>query len=185
MFSKAGALPKHLYINVDSSFVRTDKEGFERAVWFGLVSQHGRAWGCNLLLEDGAIYRNVPPHAIAFSDDATPRESWHVDDAQTWDCYGERFSTIEYPYLSGMDVSFRTKSGLSGLGQYLFTAVPIGDGFSNEPEQDKEFFFIRTYGDRLTIQPTNFVLFHDKSFTEVKEDWPTNIKRQRVVWSCE
>ena len=98
------SLPFHKYIWVDSSFIRTDGTGFESAVWFGLVSQYGRAWGLNVLLECGAIYRSLPPHAIAFNK--TP-EPWTVNDAQVWDCYSDKFSLHEYSYLREARVARR------------------------------------------------------------------------------
>jgi hypothetical protein len=68
-------------------------------------------------------------------------------------------------------------------GQYLFTVAPIEDGFSNEPSQSKEFKFIKLDNGRITIQPTNKVLFIDKSFTE--EEVFHELKLQTEVYSCE
>ena len=45
------SLPIHKYVWVDSSFIRAGGSGFEPAVWFGLVSQYGRTWGLNVVLE--------------------------------------------------------------------------------------------------------------------------------------
>jgi hypothetical protein len=69
-------------------------------------------------------------------------------------------------------------------GEYLFTAAPIGDGFSAEPEQSKEFYFIalKNIG-RFTAQPTNHVLIKDKSFAEPA--WPKFLKRQSGYFSSE
>jgi hypothetical protein len=69
-------------------------------------------------------------------------------------------------------------------GEYLFTAAPLGDGFSREPEQNKEFVFARLDNGRLTVQPTNRVLFEERSFTDVVE-WPRDVRRQTAVYSCE
>jgi hypothetical protein len=43
--------------------------------------------------------------------------------------------------------------------------------------------FIRTTGDRLTIVPTNNLLFEERSFT-VDGGWP-RLKKSTEVWSCE
>ena len=59
-----GAIP-HRYVWVDSQFTHLVPCGFIRAVWFGLVSIPSRMWGCNVVLESGAIYRNLPLHALA------------------------------------------------------------------------------------------------------------------------
>jgi hypothetical protein len=137
-------------------------------------------WGCTIMLECGAVYRAVPPHALAF--DPQPELDWRPDHAQRWDCYGREFSTIEYTYLRGMGAIAKNCDG-EFQGEYLFTAAPIDDGFSRYPEQAKEFCFIKLNNDRLTIQPTDKVLFHDDSFAT--PEWPTDLKTTTEIYSCE
>lgn len=177
IYSQSGNLPRHLYAFVDRRFTRREGEGFERCVWFGLTSQHGRMWGCNILLECGAMYRNIPPHAMAFKDD--PKPTWAERDAQIWDCYGAQFTTLEYGYLSEVDCVTR----YGEEGRYLFTAAPIGDGFSRHPEQAKEFTFLALDNGRLKVVPTDYLLVKETSF--VRLAWPTDIRRQSEVYSCE
>lgn len=176
----SGSLAHHQYVLVERAAIRRDGEGFEPAVWFGLHSHPGRVWGCHLLLECGAVYRNVPPHRIAFSEDAP---AWDVQQAQLWDCYGRDFALHRYEYLSTLDGIARVR-GEDVPVHYLFTAVPYGDGFSECPEQDKEFMFLRTTAGRLTIQPTNRVIFREISFTREPE-WPRDMKVTREAHSCE
>jgi hypothetical protein len=137
-------------------------------------------WGCTIMLESGAIYRAVAPHAIAFKEN--PEPDWIEPYSQRWDCYGTEFSTIEYTYLRGLRVDTRCKDNYR-TGEYLFTAVPIDDGFSRHPEQAKEFMFIKLDNGRLTIQPTDKVLFVDGSFTN--SEWPTNLRTTDKVYKCE
>lgn len=177
-----GEIPKHQYIYVDTSHTHNEPIGFIPAVWFGLVSYPGRAWGLNVMLESGAIYRNLPPHAVAFSPDA--ETEWTIKDAQTWDCYGMEFSCLEYSYLAGLDCLVRA-NGKEDMGNYLFTVAPIGDAYSAYPEQAKEFSFIRLHNDRLTIQPTNHLIFRERSFTDKDMVFPKGMKRQTEIWSCE
>jgi hypothetical protein len=132
------------------------------------------------MLECGAVYRAVPPHALAF--DPQPELDWRPHHAQRWDCYGREFSTIEYTYLRGMEVVAKCSDTLRG-GDYLFTAAPIDDGFSRHPEQAKEFMFIKLNTGRLTIQPTDKVLFYDRSFTV--SEWPTDLKTTTETYNCE
>lgn len=122
----------------------------------------------------------MPPHALAFHP--TPELNWHLDHAQRWDCYGREFSTIEYTYLRGMGAIAKNCDG-ELLGEYIFTAAPIDDGFSRYPEQAKEFMFIKLDIGRLTIQPTDKVLFIDRSF--VKPEWPKDLKTTTETYSCE
>ena len=60
-----GGLPEHQYVYIDSAFCASGPRRWLPAVWFGLVAYTGRAWGCTVLLESGAIYRNLPLHALA------------------------------------------------------------------------------------------------------------------------
>lgn len=175
-----GSLPKHLYVWVDSRFTHAEPCGFVRGVWFGLASVPGRVWGCHVMFESGAFYRSVPPHAVAFRE--KPEKHWGVRKSQLWDCYGTDWSGHEYTYLRGMQCKALI-GGKKYRGDYLFTVCPVGDGFSNAPEQAKEFMFLALNNGRLTIQPTNRVLFEDLSFTEPGP--VPKLKLQTEVWSCE
>jgi hypothetical protein len=186
-YTLVGQLPRHHYVWVDSQFTHRVPCGFVSATWYGLVSLRGRVWGCTVMLESGAVYRNLPPQALAFAPEPA---AWSVNDAQRWDCYGERFSAVEYTYLTGLEVLAHCNEGAASKnipGEYLFTVAPIGDGFSQYPEQAKEFSFIKLDNGRLTIQPTNHLIFRERSFT--KNDamvFPLNdLKRQTEVWTCE
>lgn len=182
MYTLTGELPRHLYCFVDSRHTHVEERGFVKAVWFGLVSYPGRMWGCTVMLESGSVYRNLPPHALAFDED--PEPLWTAQDAQTWDCYDWQFTAVEYRYLTGLDCKVRS-NGKEFEGQYLFTVAPVKDGFSAYPEQAKEFTFARLDNDRMTIQPTNHVVFRERSFTNNKLEFPTDLKRQTDVWTCE
>ena len=177
--SFAGPIPKHLYVWVDSSFTHKTPCGFVPAVWFGMNSYPGRAWGLNVMLESGAIYRNLPPHGIAFGD--VKPKAWPINKAQFWDCYGWEWTALVYPFLDGL--ACRTIWG--DEGQYLFSVAPVGDAYSAYPDQAKEFLFIKLENGRLTIQPTNHVFMEDKSFTMPKSTKPQPLVRQRKVWHCE
>jgi hypothetical protein len=181
LYTHAGALPAHQYVLIEPNAL--GEHGWLKAVWFGLVSYPGRAWGCHVLLESGAVYRSVPLHQLAWREDAA--EDWKPGKAQTWDCYGWQFSTIEYPYLAGLNALVRLQDSDQETGQYLFTAVPVGDAFSAAPEQAKEFMFVKLDNGRFTAQPTNHVLLEERSFTNAEDGWPSFLRRQDRVWSAE
>jgi len=172
--------PHHLYVWVDSSFIRKDGYGFEKAVWFALRSEPNRAWGCTVLTEEGAVYRNLPPHALSFSKD--PEPDWTLQQAQVWDCYGTEFDVIKYVYLADLEARY---DGGDDRATCLFCACPHSDGFSAAPEQSKEFLFLKTTGDRLLVRPTNMLIFSERSFTIEDAAWPTDIMTATQVWNCE
>jgi hypothetical protein len=178
-----GSLPKHQYVWVDTTFTHREPVGFAPAVWFGLVSHPGRMWGCNVLYENGAIYRNLPLHALAHRPDAD--KDWCAELSQRWNCYGTGWSATEYTYLKGYKCNARCAADVSVLGHYLFTVAPVGDGFSESPDQSKEFTFVKLINGRFTVQPTDYLLFEDRSFTHHNWEWPTCFKRQTETYSCE
>jgi hypothetical protein len=180
LHTHAGPLPAHQYVWIDADAI--GKHEPLRAVWFGLTSWPGRAFGCHVLLECGAVYRNVPLHQLASSNDVD--EPWTPAQAATWDCYGYQFSTIEYPFLQSMNCRVRLQDKSERRGMYLFTLAPVGDAFSAAPEQSKEFYFLQLENGRFTAQPTNHVLIEDRSFTTALE-WPKFLRRQNEWHSAE
>lgn len=180
MNSFIGSLPKHQYIYVDSKFIYEEPCGFVPAVWFGLCSHPSRMWGLNVMLECGAVYRALPPHAVAFSENPP---DWQAHESQLWDCYGYDWSAEEYTYLRGLEADARI-CGQNYRGTYLFTVAPMNDGFSEAPEQSKEFMFVALDNGRLTIQPTNRVRFRDASFTIDNAPMP-KLKLSTLTYHCE
>ena len=182
-----GSLVTHRYVWVDTTFTHAVPQmpRFQPAVWFGLVSVPGRMWGCTVLLENGAVYRALPPMAMAFVAQP-PDDDWYQspEEAQTWDCYGTDFSVIEYPYLAGLRCLVKTDT-IVQPGRHLFAVVPVGDGFSAQPEQAKEFHFLHLDSGRLTIQPTNRVVYQDASFTSTNASFPVGMKSQTDIYRCE
>ena len=179
LHTHAGPLPTHQYVWLDADAI--GKHEPLRAVWFGLTSFPGRAFGCHVLLECGAVYRSVPLHRLSSIKDAPP---WAPAQAQTWDAYGYQFSLLEYPYLSSMNARARLQDGSEESGMYLFTLAPVGDAFSAAPSQSKEFYFLQLESGRFTAQPTNHVLIEDRSFTTALE-WPKFLRRQEGWHSAE
>lgn len=179
IYSHAGSLPEHQYVWIEPNAI--GQHDWLQGVWFGLTCYPGRAFGCHVLLECGAVYRNVPLHQVASRNSAQP---WAPAQAQTWDAYGYQFSMIEYPYLSSMNGRVRLRDKSEHRGHYLFTLVPIGDPFSAAPTQSKEFYFMQLECGRYTAQPTNHVLLEDRSFTTTIE-WPRFLRRQNDWHSAE
>jgi hypothetical protein len=181
LYTGSGNIPNHIYCWVDSSFVRkeTKPHTFEPCIWFAIHSKPGHAWGCHIMLECGAVYRGIPPHALAFKTDGLEK-NWSLHDSQIWDCYGDQFSVISYNYLHIQ----RAETRINKLfGRYLFTVIPMYDGYTQHPSQSKEFMFIQLDNGRLTILPTNELRFHDISYTE--GDWPKDIKLNNNIWRVE
>lgn len=189
-----GDIPKHKYVWVDTNFTHKQFIGYIPAVWFALNSVCGRSWGLHVMLECGAFFRNVPPHAILFKEPrVNPADGWDIKQAQRWDCYSQNWSAIEYQYLANLrcKAAINTETAPTNteanlLGTYLFSACPLDDGFTAYPDQAKEFIFIQLDNGRLTIQPTNYVLFRENSFTTNDElIFPKDLKASDLIYSSE
>lgn len=190
------SLPRHLYCYVERSFIAVDRgdRGLERCTWFGLTSVPGRAWGLTVLLECGAIYSSLPPHAIVFGDQvaAAVNDShlglavWPIGNAQLWGCFGYDFAVHIYEHLEDRDVEvwLGTPSELYD-GTYLFTAQHYGDAYSLTPEQAKQYHFVRLENGRLTCVPANRMVVHAPEFTRDVKGLPPWLRRQTEVYSCE
>ena len=182
IYSKSGDIPIHQYCYVEQKYITGgEMDGVEPCVWFGIVAYTGRVWGCQVMLKCGAVYREVPIHALSFSKEPY---SWTTELAQQWDCYGNEFSTLCYKYLYGLDV--KARCGFEEHeGKYLFTAVPVGDAYSEAPDEAKEFAFIQLDNGRITCQPTNRLLFIDKSFTSKDAKWPSHLRPLESTYHAE
>lgn len=180
IFSKIAPLPTHRYVLVDTSFTHKSPCGFTDAMWVGITSIPGRAWGINVILRDGgALYRNLPPNCIGFN---TENFGWTLQQAQLWDCYSYHFTIVQSPILRGMRIRAKVRSELH-TGEYLFHVTHVDDGWSDSPDQDKEFYFIKLDNGRLTIQPTNRIAFMDDSF--IVNDKMPELKLSENIYSCE
>lgn len=178
IYAHSGVLQTHQYVWIEPNAI--GQHDWMQAVWFGMTCYPGRAFGCHVILECGAVYRNVPLHQIAWRK---TEDAWDATLAQRWNAYGYEFSVIEYPYLVGLNGMARCDDQ-DFVGRYLFTLIPIGDAYSATPTQAKEFYFMELANGRYTAQPTNYVLIQDRSFTN-KIEWPTFLHRQTQWYSSE
>lgn len=186
LYTHVGDLPRHYDCWVDDAAVLAEPKGeVVPCRWFGLTSHPGRVWGCTVLLESGAVYRDIPPHRMAFRADAVAE--WTPSLAQRWDCYSWAFATLVYSALDGLRCeAVCGPDKRAEAGRYLFTAAPVGDGFTEDPRQAKQFMFVALDNGRMTIQPTNRVVFRDGSWTTAKAgEWPTGLRATEEVVRCE
>ena len=101
-YTRLAPIPHHIYGFVDKSFVCKDEKGWMECAWFGIHAHAGRAITLTLHLKNGAVYRHVPPHAFAFEASAP---EWTIQQAQAWDCFGNEFSIVTYPYLRCLETT--------------------------------------------------------------------------------
>ena len=177
-------LPYHLYVRVEVGAVADDEQ---RGALFAMQPNIGGIFGGHVLLECGAVYRNIPIHQLHLDlPDTIDAPSTHgPNDAQVWDCYASEYRAIEYSYLRGLATRIKSRCGIV-TGRYLFTLVPHGDGFSRHLDQAKEFVVSHcAITGRLYVRPTDKILFVDQSLP-TNGHFPAHLKRQDgLMPSCE
>lgn len=175
-------LPAHRYVWVDRAIVSAEPGPRIPALWFGLSSTAGRAFGHHVLLDSGATILDLPPHAIAFTPNS-PSTTLHR--AQAWDCFGEHAHATHWPTYTGLPVRFldRQHHETGDTGHHLGLAVDwTHNGYSDCPEQHKWLWAIQRTDGTLTWQPQDYFLTNDPSFTDGP---PVRIIRQSRIWSVE
>jgi hypothetical protein len=173
---------------VDSAYTHGPAyTGLIDANWFALEALPGRVYGATVLLlldEGGAVYRDLPLHALMHHPVGQFVE-WTAEDAQTWDCYSHHFVTLVYDYLDGLRCKVRTARG-DLYGHFWFAIKPCLDAFSADPAQAKTFFLIALDNGRFTLQPTNHILLEERSHTDLLgPPWPKGLKRSTEIVTCE
>lgn len=178
-------LPYHLYVTVRAGIIADTQQ---RGALFALQPNLGGIFGAHVLLECGAVYRNIPIHHLRLDlPDMIDVPSTHEPtDAQVWDCYSSQYRALEYSYLRGLGTRVKTPGGCV-VGRYLFTLIPEGDAFSRHLDQAKEFVVSHcVVTGRLYVRSTDRILFVDTSLPTTTGEWPTHLFRQEgTMPSCE
>lgn len=186
------ALPKHVYCFVRQSFVYSSgaEDALVPCVWFAISSHPGRAMGCHVMLENGAVVLELPLHALIPSDqEELPRPDRILTprNVQRWDCFGWDAEVFEVPYLQDLSVQILNDDHTPSLyaGQPLFFIDWKDNGFSNYPEQHKWMIVVRHDLNYFMALPQDLMVFRDDSFTRSDDTMLKRIKRQTEAWSCE
>ena len=183
------ALPKHIYCWVRQPFVYTSgvEDVLVPCVWFAISSHPGRALGCHVMLENGAVVLELPLHALIADSKKTIPPQFEIHDHQIWDCFGWDAEVFELPYLGMLSASILDDEHKNTH----MTAFPVfaidwkDNAFSDYPEQHKWLIMVETEDNYYMALPQDRLVFEDASFTKYDEGTLKRIKRQTEVWSCE
>lgn len=180
-------LPTHRYVWVRDSYIYNNPTGaFVPAVWFGISSHPGRAFGCHVLLDNGATIIDLPLIALAHTEN--PKEELCISDAVAWDSFGWDVQVYEPQYLCGLLTWMLQEDHQShmGIGEALFAIDWVNNGWSNYPQQHKWLWVIAGDDGNLYAMPQDRLIFQEESFTDNFRKIPEGgIKRQTDVWSAE
>jgi hypothetical protein len=182
-------LPKHRYVWVDDAFVAREPEGkLLPAVWFGISSHPGRAFGCHVLLECGATVIDLPLHCLRWKENAPLVESEdELSESVAWDSFGWHAEIFESSYLAGLDVRVlnNTHTEFVAHATAWFAIDWLNNGWSDYPEQHKWLWVVAAKDGRLMAVPQDKLLFEEVSFTDDVAFPNGGIKRQTQIWSAE
>lgn len=176
------SLPTHRYVWVLMAEI-TGECLYKPAVWFGVSSTPGRALGCHVLLENGAMVSDLPLHWLAHREHV--QEPPQLEDCQAWDCFGYKMQLCEYSYLNltTAHVLDPRHQSTDLYGYSWFSIDWVDNGWSSYPEQHKLLHLLACSDGSLRLLPTDRILWEDKSFTVI--DGVPKIMRQTKEWSVE
>ncbi len=155
---------------------------------FGVKTIPGRALMFEVLLENGAVFSELPIHA--FVDINIDRDMYplieKVSSLQLWDSPSYHHTVMKYDVLAGLNCRVYlpriSKTPLNG--RYMFTIDYAESPLSELPDEHKATHIIKLDIGVYCAQPNNRVLFSDASFTKhdkIKPDYKIN----KQIWVCE
>lgn len=180
------SLPTHRYVWIVPSFVLRGEHSTALipAMWVGVSVTPGRALGCHVLLENGALVVDVPLHALRGA--MVEYVPLQLSELVAWDCFGWSAEAWQPEVISGLSCAILSEDHKRdmGKGHLWFCIDHIGDGYSLTPEQHKHLWIVERESDRaLMLLPQDRMLIQDLSFTHINGIPP--IKRQAQVWYAE
>jgi len=183
-------LPKHRYVWVRNDMLYREPEpGLTPAVWFGISSTPGRAFGCHVLLESGATVIDLPLHALYWTDEPPTPKPRALSETVDWDSFGWSVEVYAPEYLSGLTVEILDGGEPTGSsGEAWFATDWTDNGWSDYPEQHKWLWVVAEDTGHLVALPQNRLLFCESSFTKYDPHdgiGQGGIQRQVTVWRAE
>jgi hypothetical protein len=153
-------------------------------VIFAVESVPGRALGFHVLLENGALYSQLPIHALAHGQKAPFRQ---LAELVRWDCFGWNISTIEFTYLREVQFIVSQEKGEIEHGRYICSIDFVDDGFSDYPEQHKMFHLVGLEDGNFALVTNDKCQAIESSFVTAPFIWddPPKIERNRMIWHAE
>jgi hypothetical protein len=162
---------------------------FENAYAFGVRSVQCRALGFHVALDNGAVFWNLPIHALVHRPVAP-----HIplDFLELWDCFGPNISVTQFTFLKELRCDVLLKDRTTAQGVYMFTidwsATDPGEidvTFSEVPSEHKCAHLIRLDNGLFAAQPNNRVLWRQSSFVVKRDGERPDYKLNTHKWVCE
>lgn len=137
------------------------------AMWHSVTSFRGKPIGCNVLMEDGASYFNLPLRAIAYENNVC-RGIVFGEELQHWVCPNEKITATTIHCYEGLVVDVKLDE-MWVTGVYVATLDWGIESFDTTSaallSEHKCAHLIRLDGGQYVLLPNNLLRFNDRSFT--------------------
>lgn len=157
----------------------------------GVKSLHSRALGFHVLLRNGALFWNLPIHALCHQPAAAKK--WTLDQLQLWDCFDYSFTVHRFARLEGLGCAVRLKGVKEWqAGGYVWTIdwcqpdPGIMDvGVSEFPAEHKCGHLVALADGNFALLPNNRIRWLDQAF--VTDEFPARptYLTNTITWKCE
>lgn len=170
--------------------LESEHGSFERVQVLGVRSIRGSAVLFTVLTERGAMFANMPLHALVTREDA-PRHPLHV--LELWDAFAYDVECFRYAFVKGCRGSIRCGDGAWRDGSYLWTLDWNGGdrdrdvSLSEVPQEHKTAHMFALDDGCFALMPNNRVLWREASFVTdpIQNDERVTYKVNRQAWSVE
>lgn len=156
---------------VRKEFLRAQVDGhgeFEEGIAIGAVVRKDMALCFTVLLESGALWYELPLHALAIKESAPLLD---ITECQMWDCLSSQWIAHRYDHLRHLTafVWLNKADGSKDLarGSYMFTIDMMGTFYADHPSEHKTLNIIELDDGQVVAYPNNRCLFEDKTFTKI------------------
>lgn len=161
------SLPRHLYCHVVTAGLLVNPVAATiPAIWIGVSSTPGRAIGCHVVLENGALVADLDIDRLKGWPTKDPEHPSLCVSHERWDAFGRDIEAVLLGYLEGrqgkiLDVDHSIVE--EPFGSYLFTVDWLGDGYSTFPAQHKLIHAMQVK-EHFCWVPNDQILWLDPSF---------------------
>jgi hypothetical protein len=176
---KHAALPFHLYVNVNNSFLGpTMPAGTTKGIWHGIYCREYQTLLCHVLLESGANWSGLPLHALSVTD------NFDEDRAvlMPWGGMGESIEAVYMPFLEGMEAEvMRPKTN---YGRHTGIIIDWKDGYSRYPDEHKPLNLVQLFSGQFCLVPNNYLVYKEKHFINpaAKENLKYYFRGSDIYW---
>lgn len=175
----------HFYCHARAEFfynLESHHGEFFDVMVFGVASSPGRALGWHVMTDTGAVFWRLPIHALCHKKTAPARK---LNELQLWDSFGEKVTATQFPALLGVKTRALLANKSTADGEYMFTVDWWGNGYSDNPGQNKCAHILQLNEGNYAALPNNRILWAESSWVSKPFETVPDFQRNTHVWKSE